>query len=135
MSIDKKSTISVQSSWNSVKMIASLANHFHQVLLGLDKNYWFCTNGQFLNVSWYFLLRPYVFADIKSSFTIPSIHHNKANVDQVIWYWNILWHNLQLAYLTAASLVNQLVLLGHAWASGENLKCSLWFVLTSQEQL
>ena len=36
LAISKKSTIIVQSSWNLAKMIASWANHFHQVSLGLD---------------------------------------------------------------------------------------------------
>ena len=39
-------------------MIASWANHFHQVTLGYDKNCWFFTNGQFLNMSCFSLLRP-----------------------------------------------------------------------------
>ena len=49
--ISKKCTIFFQSSWNLVKMNASLVNHFHQVSWGLNKNCGFFTNSQFLSVS------------------------------------------------------------------------------------
>ena len=35
------------------------ANHFHQVSWGLDKNSWFFTIGQYLNLTCFFLLRHY----------------------------------------------------------------------------
>ena len=51
---NKKSTIFVQYLWNLVKMITSRGNHFHQVSSGLDKNYGFFIDGQFLNVCFFF---------------------------------------------------------------------------------
>ena len=49
LAISKESTILVQSSWNMVKMIASWANHFYQVSLGLDKTVDFLLMGWSLN--------------------------------------------------------------------------------------
>ena len=60
MATNKKSTIIVQSLFNLVKMIVSWGDYFHQVSLGLDKNCWFFTTGQFLNVCCFFLLRLYI---------------------------------------------------------------------------
>ena len=40
-------------------MIASWGDYFHQVSWGLIKDCEFFTNGQFLSVSGFFLLRPY----------------------------------------------------------------------------
>ena len=54
MTINKKSTIFFQSSWNLVKMITSWANYFHQVSWRLDKKCGFFINGQFLNMSRFF---------------------------------------------------------------------------------
>ena len=59
MTISKKSTIFVQSSWKLVKIIISWGNHFHKVSWGLEKNCGFFINGQFLNMWYLFLLRPY----------------------------------------------------------------------------
>ena len=52
-------------------MIASWGNYFHQVSWGLDKNFWFFINGQFLSVFGFFLLRPYLskFLKFLSDFT------------------------------------------------------------------
>ena len=41
-------------------MIASWGDYFHWVSWGSDKNCGFFTNGQFLSVYVFFLLRPYV---------------------------------------------------------------------------
>ena len=55
--IDKKATIFVQSSWNLVKMIITWGNHFYQVSEGLNENCGLFTNGQFLYLCHFFLLR------------------------------------------------------------------------------
>ena len=81
MAINKKSRVFPKSSWNLMKMIASWANLFHQVSSRLDKNCWFFTNGQFLNVSCFFFIRLYLHQYFNlhdySSFwqTASGIHH------------------------------------------------------------
>ena len=49
-----------QSLWNLVNVIASWGNNFHQVSSGLEKNYGFFINAQFLNVCGFIILRLYV---------------------------------------------------------------------------
>ena len=53
MTISKKSTILVLSSWNLVRMINYWGN-FHQISWGLDEKCGLFTNGQFLNVGPFF---------------------------------------------------------------------------------
>ena len=60
LAINRKSTFFVRSLWNLVKIINSWGNHFHKVSWRLDKKCRFITYGQFLNVSCFFLLRPYI---------------------------------------------------------------------------
>ena len=55
LAIRKKSTVFIQSSWNLVKMTSLWDTYFHQVSWGLDKNCGFFINGQFLNVSPFFV--------------------------------------------------------------------------------
>ena len=54
MTICKRSTIFVQSSWNFVKMIIPWGDYFHQVSWGLNKKCGFFTNGQFLSLCQFF---------------------------------------------------------------------------------
>ena len=77
LAISKTSTIFVRSSWNFSKMIASGGNHFYQVSWGLDQNCGFFTDGQFLSVSSFFLLKTYlinmqIFPNVSSYFLIGS---------------------------------------------------------------
>ena len=57
--IHKKSTFFVRSSWSLVNIITTWDNHFLKVSWGLEKNCGFFINGQFLNMWYLFLLRPY----------------------------------------------------------------------------
>ena len=59
MAISKKSTPFVLSLWNLVKIITSWADFFYQISWGKDENCRFFTDGQFLNVSRFLLLRLY----------------------------------------------------------------------------
>ena len=54
LAISKKSTFSVQSLWNLVKIITLSGYNFDQVSWGKDKKYCFFTIGQFLIVSHFF---------------------------------------------------------------------------------
>ena len=57
LTTNRKSTFSVRSSWNLVKLITYWGNHLHKVSWRLDKNCGFFSNDQFLSVSGIFLLR------------------------------------------------------------------------------
>ena len=60
LAINRKSTFFVRSLWNLVKIITPWDNHFHKVSWGLDKNWGFFSNGQFLSVSGFFFTQTLV---------------------------------------------------------------------------
>ena len=86
LALIKKSTLFVLSLWNSVKMINSWCDFFHQVSWGLNKKCGFFTKGQFLNVCRFLFPRLY---EMNLSNAICEWSHTRVNnSSSYLWDWD-----------------------------------------------